>query len=291
MAEDPIEIQFRNPVKQLGFAQLEHVISKDPELSDGAKVTFLMFLSYAHQNEKCWPSIQRIAEDRNKTTTTISRHNKELERLGYITRNRRMGRSSITIIEDVEQIPRLWKRAEAELQKRNEHKNDTTDITKMSRKTSQKWDVEEEPVKNNQGKNKKRVPPSKSQKRKPRVSAGSRKEQTGVTVYRSMTKLYPPDCWREDLETITDLDRWRQVIKMWLGSPYQKTNVAGMFECYTENRLPTTKGAKRAESRGGYKQHQEATPETVAAFRAHRAEKRRAAGVEEVRPGAGSPGR
>lgn len=131
---------------------------------------------------------------------------------------------------------------------------------------------------------KERVKPApKSKKRKSRVSAGSRKPQTGATVYRSMCKLNPPGPWVSDLESITDLDRWRAVIKAWLGTGYRKVNVAGMFECYTENRMPTTKGAKHDKSRGGYKQHQQATPETVRAFADAR--KRLPPGVESLRPG------
>ena len=130
------------------------------------------------------------------------------------------------------------------------------------------------------------VDPPKS--RKSRVSAGSKKPQTGATVYRSMCRLNPPGPWVSDLEGITDLERWRAVIKAWLGCGYRKVNVQGMFECYQENRIPTTKGAQY-ESSSGVKP-QAATPEVVAAFRAHQAAKQRAAGVEEVRAGTGPPG-
>ena len=280
------EFQFRNPVKQLGFAQINHVVTMDLALSDGAKITFQLYLKYAHQKESCWPSIQRIAEERGKTTTTISRHNGELARLGYITRQRRMGRTSLTIIEDVEQIPRLQELASTKLQKRDDHKNVTTNITKMSRSTLQKRNAEEESLKDNQEKNN---PPRGKQSR---VSAGTKRKQpdvpVAVEVFQSETGYYPRKSWFGDLEQIEDLDRWRSVVHQWVGLGYNPKNVARMYECYQANEIPTVKGAKY-ESSSGVKS-QPATPEVRAAFRDHFAAKRRAAELEAVRAGAGPEG-
>ena len=234
--EESQEFQFRNPVKQLGFAQINHAMTMDLALSDGAKITFQLYLKYAHQKESCWPSIQRIAEERGKTTTTISRHNGELMRLGYITRQRRMGRTSLTIIEDVEQIPRLQELASTELQKRDDHKNVTTDITKMSRKTLQKCNAEEESIKENQEKNN---PP---REKTSRVSAGTKRKQPdvppAVAVFQSETKYYPPKTWFRELESVTDLDRWRSVIHQWVGLGYNPKTVAGCTNATKPTRCP-----------------------------------------------------
>ena len=131
--------------------------------------------------------------------------------------------------------------------------------------------------------------PPKPQKRKPRVSAGTKRKPrnvpAAVAVFQSETGYYPRKSWWPDLETITDLDRWRAVCHAWAGSPYQPTNVLGAFECYQENRMPTTKGAKH-ESSSGVKS-QPATPEVRAVFRDHFAAKRRASELEAVRAGAG----
>ena len=139
---------------------------------------------------------------------------------------------------------------------------------------------------------KERAPATQSQKPS-RVSAGSRKQPDvplPVAVFRSETNYYPPKSWFRDLERkVTDLDRWREIVHKWVGCGFNPRNVGGMFECYTENRLPTTKGAKN-ESRSRGVQPQQADPETVAAVQAHFAAKRRAAELEGVRPGAGAPG-
>jgi len=135
------------------------------------------------------------------------------------------------------------------------------------------------------------VDPLKS-KPKPRVSAGRARKRPdvppAVEIYHSELGIYPRKSWFRDLETIDDLGRWKVVCHAWAGCPYDPRNVAGVFECYQENRIPTTKGAQY-ESSSGVKP-QAATPETVAAFRAHQAAKQRAAGVEEVRAGTGPPG-
>ena len=120
MAGDKQEFQFRNSVEAVGFAMTYHVVTLDPQLSDGALRTYLLYLSYAQQKVTCWPSEQTIATERGKSTGTIQRHNAELENLGYITRQSRgKGKTWLTIIEDVTQIPRLQELAGTRLAARD----------------------------------------------------------------------------------------------------------------------------------------------------------------------------
>jgi hypothetical protein len=81
---------------------------------------------------------------RDKGESTISRHNAELEELGYIVRERRVDSSSLTYILDYEHSPRLIALAEEILGARL--KNETSDVSKMRHSSSQKRDVEEEQV-------------------------------------------------------------------------------------------------------------------------------------------------
>lgn len=97
-------LRHRRLVDNLGFAQLLHVIVRDPQLSDGAKITYSLLLEYAQQKGKCWPGVERMAEDRNKTPGTISCHLEELVKRGLISRYRRMSTSSETIIEDANEV-------------------------------------------------------------------------------------------------------------------------------------------------------------------------------------------
>ena len=135
---------FRNAFKQIGFAKLSHAIGLDDRLSDGAYRTLSIYLRYAHQNPSCWPSIRTIAKDRNKATCTIALHNKELETLGYITRERRTGKTTLTVIEDVEEIPHLQDIVTKQLKGR---KDSALHIQLSQRYTSSYLDAEEESLK------------------------------------------------------------------------------------------------------------------------------------------------
>jgi DNA-binding transcriptional ArsR family regulator len=72
-----------------------------PELSDGAKLTYLVLESYDWPDKdgfskgKCWPSIETIAAARGKSYDTVSRHLKELEAAGLIRVESGQGRGVV----------------------------------------------------------------------------------------------------------------------------------------------------------------------------------------------------
>ena len=107
MPEQDEQIRFRNPIIQVGYAQMWHVITLDQSLSDGAYRLYALYIKYAQQKDACWPGRDMLAKLRGVSEATITRQNQELEKAGYITRERRPGRVSITWIEDVSQIQRL----------------------------------------------------------------------------------------------------------------------------------------------------------------------------------------
>lgn len=144
------EFSFRNPTMQLGFAQVLHVITLDPQVSDGAKITFNLYLMYAQQKGSCFPSLKTIAEQRHKDEATISRYNTELEKAGYITRKRRMGTTSLTIIEDVEAVPRLKKLATEILQAQRDKRDAASVIAPMQCLTPHGCGAKEEQVEEEQ---------------------------------------------------------------------------------------------------------------------------------------------
>jgi len=80
------DVHFENPVKQLGYAMVYHVATLDDELSAEALRTLLVYTMFAQQKNACWPSRKTVAQMRKKDVATITRHNQELERLGYIKR-------------------------------------------------------------------------------------------------------------------------------------------------------------------------------------------------------------
>ena len=143
------QTNFRNPVEQLGYAMMPHAVMQDPNISDGAKVTYSIYIRHAQQKGSCFPGIKTMARIRGKSTGTISRHNEELEQAGYIARKRVTGTSTLTIIEDVRQIERLQGIATSEIARREKPKKDKYDIAIIEHVKLQECDVEEEQTKNN----------------------------------------------------------------------------------------------------------------------------------------------
>ncbi len=104
MGEQAEQLRFRRKIDQAGWTQVYHVLTLDKELSDGAFRLYVLVLKYARQSDSCWPGVKRLADDLGKTESTIKRRLAELSSRGLITRERRFCRSSITWIEDLEQV-------------------------------------------------------------------------------------------------------------------------------------------------------------------------------------------
>jgi predicted transcriptional regulator len=94
------EIRFRRRIEEAGYSILYHVLTLDGELSDQAFRLYSLLLKYAQQRGKAWPGIERLAEDLGKSEKSVKRALAELRRRGLISRQRRFGTSSITYIED-----------------------------------------------------------------------------------------------------------------------------------------------------------------------------------------------
>ena len=88
-----------------GFIQVPIAVYHSAELSDGAFKTYCMLKKHHNFQDPLgtFPSINRIAQLRNKTTRTIHKHVKELRRHGFITVfSGGKGKSNRYIFEDLE---------------------------------------------------------------------------------------------------------------------------------------------------------------------------------------------
>ncbi len=94
------EIRFRRRIEEVGYSILYHVLTLDRELSDQAFRLYSLLLKYAQQKDYAYPGIERLAEDLGKGEKSIRRAMSELMQRGLITRQWRFGTSSITWIED-----------------------------------------------------------------------------------------------------------------------------------------------------------------------------------------------
>ena len=80
----------------LGFTQVPNFLLKSKTLSAGDKMTFAMLLSYAWQNDYCFPGQDRLAKDLGLADRSVRTHLKSLEANGLlIIRRRGQGRTNV----------------------------------------------------------------------------------------------------------------------------------------------------------------------------------------------------
>ena len=79
-----------------GFTQVPNFLLKSKKLSYGDKMTFAMLLSYAWQNDYCFPGQERLAQDLGLSDRSVRTHLKSLEANELLTIKRRGGRARPT---------------------------------------------------------------------------------------------------------------------------------------------------------------------------------------------------
>jgi Helix-turn-helix domain len=94
--EQNIVLNTTDPVTRGGFTQVPNFILRDPNVSLGAKVAFAMFLSYAWNNDYCFPGQDRLATDMGMSRSRVTEFIGELERAGLVNIQRRgLGKTNI----------------------------------------------------------------------------------------------------------------------------------------------------------------------------------------------------
>ena len=79
-----------------GFTQVPNFLLKSKKLSAGDKMTFAMLLSYAWQDDFCFPGQRRLGEDMGLHETNVRRHLKSLQANGLLAIVRRgQGKTNI----------------------------------------------------------------------------------------------------------------------------------------------------------------------------------------------------
>ncbi len=96
LKQQNIVLATTDPIARGGFTQVPNFILKDPTLSVGAKVTYAMFLSYAWQNDYCFPGQEKLAGDMGMSRSSVTAFIGELERVGLVSIQRRgQGKTNI----------------------------------------------------------------------------------------------------------------------------------------------------------------------------------------------------
>jgi biotin operon repressor len=72
-----------------GFTIIPNAILRRPDLSPGAKLTYMMLLSYAWQQGSCFPGQERLAEDMGVTKRSVITYLQHLQESGFLIIKRR----------------------------------------------------------------------------------------------------------------------------------------------------------------------------------------------------------
>lgn len=89
LREKNIVLKGADPVTQRGFTQVPNFLLDAKDLSAAAKLAYAKLLSYAWQNDFCFPGQERLASDLGITDRSVRSHLKELEKRGLLTIIRR----------------------------------------------------------------------------------------------------------------------------------------------------------------------------------------------------------
>ena len=85
IAERNIVIKGGDAFTLSGFTQVPNAILRSSQLSPAAKLTYAMLLSYAWQNDYCFPGQERLASDIGVTDRSVRTYLKELETKGLLS--------------------------------------------------------------------------------------------------------------------------------------------------------------------------------------------------------------
>lgn len=88
-----------------GFIQLPRYVLKDSKLSMGARLTYAVLLSYAWQEDSCFPGQDKIASDLGVSRQMINNYLNELKEFKYVSWERRgLGKTNVYYILDYQPL-------------------------------------------------------------------------------------------------------------------------------------------------------------------------------------------
>ena len=81
-----------------GFTQVPNAVLRSDKVSPGAKLTYAMLLSYAWQNDFCFPGQETLAKDMGSGLRSVSRYIKELEEAKFL-KIKKLGQGRVNLYE------------------------------------------------------------------------------------------------------------------------------------------------------------------------------------------------
>lgn len=94
--EKNIVLKGADALSRHGFTQVPNSVLKSEKLSPGAKLAYTMLLSYAWQNDYCFPGQERLAKDMGSGLRSVVRYIQELEKGKFVKITKRgLGRPNL----------------------------------------------------------------------------------------------------------------------------------------------------------------------------------------------------
>ena len=96
MEDDRSPIVIEDETLRHGFTSIPNVILKRHDISPGAKLCYVMLLTYAWQEASCFPGQERLAEDMGVVKRSVVTYMKELQDSGLVVVKRRgLGKTNV----------------------------------------------------------------------------------------------------------------------------------------------------------------------------------------------------
>ena len=114
VSEDTRHVIVEDETLAAGFTQIPNLVLRRADLSPGAKLTYMVLLSYAWQEDHAYPGQDRLAADMGVSERSVITYLKQLQESGLITiRRRGLGMTNIYVLHRL--IPRSEKSASLEV--------------------------------------------------------------------------------------------------------------------------------------------------------------------------------
>ncbi len=85
-----------------GFTQIPNGVLRRPDLQPGAKLTYMVLLSYAWQEDSCYPGQDRLAADMGVSERSVVTYLKQLQETGLVTvRRRGLGLTNVYVLHRI----------------------------------------------------------------------------------------------------------------------------------------------------------------------------------------------
>jgi hypothetical protein len=99
VSEDTRHVIIEDEALAAGFTQIPNLVLRRSDLQPGAKLTYMVLLSYAWQQDHAYPGQDRLAVDMGVTERSVRTYLKELQESGLITiRRRGLGLTNVYIL-------------------------------------------------------------------------------------------------------------------------------------------------------------------------------------------------